>query len=65
MIDRAGLEIRYTLSGIGGLNPSLSASIAKGSHNRFPFLVAAYQLLICILISGTEVYTEKELSNGR
>ena len=26
MIDRAGLEIRYTLMGIGGLNPSLSAT---------------------------------------
>ena len=25
MNDRAGLEIRYTLSGIGGLNPSPSA----------------------------------------
>ena len=25
MIDRAGLEIRYTLMRIGGLNPSLSA----------------------------------------
>ena len=25
VIDRAGLEIRYTLMRIGGLNPSLSA----------------------------------------
>ena len=27
--DRAGLEIRYTLSGIGGLNPSPSAKGAS------------------------------------
>ena len=31
MIDRAGLEIRYTLTGIGGLNPSLSANQQKGN----------------------------------
>ena len=31
VIDRAGLEIRYTLMRIGGLNPSLSARTNKGN----------------------------------
>ena len=29
VIDRAGLEIRYTLMGIGGLNPSPSAKLKR------------------------------------
>ena len=40
VIDRAGLEILYTLMGIGGLNPSPSARQKKGSRfiNDFLFL---------------------------
>ena len=37
VIDRAGLEIRYTLLGIGGLNPSPSATWrGKCSQRCFP-----------------------------
>lgn len=48
--DRAGLEIRYTLLGIGGLNPSPSANMKKaersaGNHTSFSFL---FMYLPCI-----------------
>ena len=48
VIDRAGLEIRYTLMGIGGLNPSLSASNVKGNPIGSPFLVPENQLFIFV-----------------
>ena len=37
VIDRAGLEIRYTLMGIGGLNPSPSAKRKKETEETVSF----------------------------
>ena len=42
VIDRAGLEIRYTLMGIGGLNPSPSARRSSTSN--------IVELFFCVLM---------------
>ena len=55
VIDRAGLEIRYTLMGIGGLNPSpsakgasLSAETRRKSQTWFPSFVSENQVFVVI-----------------
>ena len=48
VIDRAGLEIRYTLMGIGGLNPSLSAKLNGSRKKASIFLVPENQLFIFV-----------------
>ena len=45
VIDRAGLEIRYTLLGIGGLNPSPSAEIGEELLNRL-FFFCSYPVVV-------------------
>ena len=62
VIDRAGLEIRYTLMGIGGLNPSPSAKgniffrMRKTFHALFSIIGfedshALFQLLILVILN--------------
>ena len=47
VIDRAGLEIRYTLMGIGGLNPSPSAKRKKGNRrNGFLLLLLSIRIFL-------------------
>ena len=64
VIDRAGLEIRYTLIGIGGLNPSPSAkrslTLRKTERKplkRLPFFVAENQPFIILALVSASVST--------
>ena len=57
MIDRAGLEIRYTLMGIGGLNPSLSAKQTNGVPRKGSAIFAVRELEVLILGDGIEAGT--------
>ena len=66
VIDRAGLEIRYTLMGIGGLNPSLSAiSITIGRLLKPSFFLCPHNYEIDFLLSrGAKLHTIEVKSSG-